>query len=160
MALTVGTQQEVYELHGFGGNFVYGAESPSSIYNLDHLNLAWGRAWMPLHEWEAENDNADPAMTSMELLAANDKPGTKLRASLEIARELEKRNIPYIVSVWGVPGWMASNPGKPGENKSGIIVTRDNWPELAESIGSYLLYARESTAASRRCFPSMSPTGA
>ena len=138
VTLEMKPEQSLYQLDGLGGNFVYSSESPSSIYNLDHLNVAWGRVWLPLHEWETANDNETPATTDLPAMAANDKPGTKLRYALEMARELEKRQIPYIASIWGVPQWLARNPGKPGENKHGIVIAREMWDELAESIGSYL----------------------
>ena len=79
----------------------------------------------------------------MEKLAANDKPRTNLRHSLEMAQELQRRKIPYIISIWGVPTWMHANPVKDRERKHGVIISREMWDELAESIGSYLLYARE-----------------
>lgn len=141
--VTIYPDRVTHTLDGFGGNMCFGPESPVTLYNIDRLNTAWGRVWAAVHEWEPENDNADVNATDMAKLAANDKPGTKMRTSMEIAQELQKRKIPYIASTWPMPKWLLLKPWEKDPFTHGVQIAPDKWEELAECIGSYLVYAKQ-----------------
>jgi O-glycosyl hydrolase len=136
--LTLDTASPQFTLDGFGGSFVYGADSPVSMYNLQNLRVAWSRVWLPLHQW-----NPDGAITDPNLLAANDKPGTEIRKAVEISKELQKRKIPYIASTWPVPKWVLENPWTTDPHESGRRIAPDQRDALANSIGSYLVYIKK-----------------
>jgi len=125
--------------NGIGGNFVFGLDSPIVKYNLEHLNLVWSRMAMSLREWEPVQI-PDPSPAT---LAANDQPGTEMRASLELAQHFQRRSIPLIMSLWVAPPWALSNPKADEPYAQGRIVNPAKWDALCQSITSYLLYARE-----------------
>jgi len=117
-------------------------ESPVTQYTLQHLDSAWARVEMKLFRWEPENDNASPEVTNWQALRANDSPDSELRQDLLLAQQLQRRGIPYVASVWAVPGWLTTEPARsPWEG--GREVPRQRWPELFECIGSYLIHARD-----------------
>jgi O-glycosyl hydrolase len=93
-------------------------------------------------EWEPENDNADPARTDWDKLKALDTPDSMLRKRMLVCRELQQRRIPYVISIWVLPEWLYADPGR-GPQAGGRKVPREKWPELAECVGSYLVYAKE-----------------
>lgn len=141
-ALTVDPRTSRYRIDGFGGNYCFNIESPVTQYTLDNLRVAWARTEMTLIEWEPVNDNADPVVTDMDALAARDRPGTNLRREFLLAKDIQRRGIPYCISVWDPPDWLCAEPGKrPGTDNR--RVAQGMWPELVESIGSYLLYAKQ-----------------
>ena len=140
--LTVEAQSQRYRLDGFGGNYCFGIESPVAQYTLDNLHVAWARTEMTPAEWEPENDNDSPYETDWGALKARDKPGTNLRREFLLAQQLQRRGIPYVISIWHLPEWLYAEPGK-GSAAHGRHVPAEKWPELLECLGSYLLHARE-----------------
>jgi hypothetical protein len=125
--------------NGIGGNFVFGLDSPIVKFNLEHLNVIWSRMAMSLREWEPV-EIPDPSAAA---LGGNDRPGSEMRASLELAQDFQRHGIPLIMSLWVVPPWALSNP-KPDElYATGRIVIPAKWDALCQSITSYLLHARE-----------------
>ncbi len=139
--LTLDLRQVRYQLDGFGGNYCFEIESPVTQYTLSHLRIAWARTEMSLNDWEPANDNDSPDATNWEYLASQDQAGSKLRAELLLARQLQDMGIPYVSSVWWLPEWLYAEPGKP-PNTHHRRGHPDKWPELLECIRSYLLYAR------------------
>lgn len=139
--LTVDADRPRYQLDGFGGNYCFSIESPVTQYTLDHLHVAWARTEMTLIDWEPENDNDDPNTVDWERFEAQDRPGSDLRREFELAAQLQQRGIPYCISIWYLPEWMYTDPGRP-RSTQGRRIAADKWPEVLESIGTYLLYAR------------------
>jgi hypothetical protein len=92
-------------------------------------------------EWEPRNDNDDPADTDWAFLESHDRPGTNLRREFLVAQKIQRKDIPYAISIWHLPEWLYAKPGG-GPRKHGRKVHPDKWPELLECVGSYLLYAR------------------
>jgi hypothetical protein len=123
-----------YRFQGFGGNYCFQVDSPVARYTLDNLAVRWARVEMSLDEWEPVNDNNSPFDTDWGVFDARDRPGSKLRYQLEMARELQRRGIPYVISVWRLPAWMYAGDGHK--------VNPAMWDELLESIGAYLLWLR------------------
>lgn len=124
-ALAIDTAHRRYRFDGFGGNYCFEIESPTTDYTLKNLKVRWARVEMTLLGWSPEND----------------KPGSRLRHELELAQRIQKLGIPYIISIWQVPGWAVEHPEiTPFRENHRIALTR--WDELAETITSYLLYAK------------------
>ncbi|MHC5053188.1 MAG: glycoside hydrolase [Planctomycetota bacterium] len=141
VALAVDADRVRYRLDGFGGNYCFNIESPVTRYTLDNLRVAWARTEMTLVEWEPENDNDDPRDTDMGALAARDRPGSNLRRELLLAKDIQRRGIPYAIAIWPIPEWLCAEPGK-GPRATRRRVAPGKWPELLECIGSYLVYAK------------------
>jgi len=136
--LTLDAAKVRYRLDGFGGDYCFGIESPVTQYTLDNLNIAWARTEMTPAEWEPENDNASPTDTNWAALTSHDQPDSNLRREFLLAQQLQKRGIPYVISIWYLPEWLYAPPGR-----ASLKVAPGQWPELLECIGSYLEYAKK-----------------
>lgn len=139
--ITIDRTVRRYKLDGFGGNYCFRIEEPQTQYTLDRLRVAWARTEMTPYEWEPENDNDDPSVTDWATLEARDREGSNLRREFLLAQQLERRGIPYCISIWSLPEWMYEKPGL-GRQAHRRRIAADRWPEVLESIGSYLLYAK------------------
>ncbi|MHB8972258.1 MAG: hypothetical protein ACYC3X_28380 [Pirellulaceae bacterium] len=142
VSLTMDASQPRYRLDGCGGNYCFGIESPVTQYTLDQLRVAWARTEMTLTAWEPTNDNAAADDTNWDFLAAQDRPGSDLRREFELAAQLQRRGIPYCISIWWLPEWLYTDPGQP-RSTNGRRIAPDRWPELLECLGSYLTYAKK-----------------
>ena len=141
VAMTLDAANRRYEFHGFGGNFCYNVETAVTDYNLRHIPMAWARVPMKLDQWEPANDNDSPGSTDWARFEATDRQGSEIRADFLLARKLSRLSVPYIISIWRVPGFMTAHPEKsPFESQR--VLPREKWPEVMESIGAYLLYAK------------------
>lgn len=98
--------------------FCFNTDSPVAAYTLENLRPAWARVEMNSRQWEPENDDPSPAATNWAALRARDVEGSKLHRDFLLARRIQDKGIPYVISVWRLP-------------------------ELLEHIGSYLLHARQ-----------------
>ena len=145
--LALNTSRKRYKLHGFGGNYCFQIESSVTDYTLRHLRSAWARTEMTLTEWEPRNDNDSAAETNWEYLRSQDKPGSNLRREFELMARIQKMRIPYAVSIWWLPEWMYSDPNEQPRSAHRRRVAPTQWAELLESIGSYLLYAKQQYGA-------------
>ena len=141
-ALRLDAKHVRYRLDGFGGNYCFGIESPVTQYTLKHLRVAWARTEMTPGEWEPTNDNASPRETNWDFLKGHDRPGTNLRREFLLAGQIQKRGIPYAISIWHLPEWLYAKPGK-GPRVHRRTVPPAKWPELLECLGSYLVYAKK-----------------
>ncbi|MBI4877331.1 MAG: hypothetical protein HY822_22115 [Acidobacteria bacterium] len=145
--LTLDPSLRRYRLHGFGGNYCFNLESPMTQYTLDNLRSAWARTEMKLEDWEPENDNASPYDVNWAYFEQRDKPGSNLRRGFDVSRQLQQRGIPYAISIWHLPEWLYSDPGQRSRSDAGRRIDPARWDEFLESIGSYLLYARDKYGA-------------
>lgn len=141
-ALTLDATKRRYRIDGFGGNYCFGIESPVSHYTLDNLRVAWARTEMTLPDWEPRNDNASPAETDWAFLEGHDRADTNLRREFLLAQKIQKKGIPYSITIWHLPEWLYAKPRSDGQRPNRRRVHPGKWPELLESIGSYLLYAK------------------
>jgi len=127
---------------GFGGNFVYGLESPVATALVARLNPVWARFEAALPEWEPENDNETPDETDWARLEARDAPGSALRRRFELAARLAAAGTPICLSVWDLPDWLYLHQGRdrwrPGRRLDPAL-----WPEALECVTSYLLHLRK-----------------
>ncbi len=133
--ITVDPCTLVYKFDGWGGAFVWGIESAQAQYNIDSLNPSWVRTDMSLVDWEPENDNNDPNDTNWAYLESHVTPGSTLDKKFLMAKQLENRGIPHLISIWYLPTWMQPTPA--------TAIAPEMWPEVVESICSYLVYARD-----------------
>ena len=141
--LTLDASRVRYTLDGFGGNYCFGIESPVSHYTLDNLRVAWARTEMTLPEWEPANDNDDPKATNWAALVRHDKADTNLRRELLLAQTIQRRRIPYSITIWHLPEWLYEKPRRDDHRPNRRRVAPGKWPELLECIGSYLLHAKK-----------------
>ena len=139
--LTLDAGDVRYRLDGFGGNYCFGIESPITQYTLANLRQGWARTEMTPAEWEPENDNESPTDTNWEYLEAHDTPDSNLRREFLLARQIQDLGIPYSITIWHLPEWLYAEPGK-GPSVHRRRVHPDKWPELLETLGSYLVYAK------------------
>jgi O-glycosyl hydrolase len=125
-ALKLNAANRRYKFDGFGGNYCFEIESPTTQYTLKNLRVRWARTEMTLLGWAPESD----------------KPDSRWRHEFELAKQIQGMGIPYVISIWQVPGWAVAEPEEsPFRERHRIAVAK--WDELVESIGSYLSYARQ-----------------
>lgn len=149
--------EELCHVDGFGGNYVFGIRSPVTAYTVENLNARWTRTRMSLSQWEPQNDNADPSRTDWDALRRRDAEGSALQAEFELAARLEGRGMHHVLSVWRIPDWLCVDQTGPGTR--GVRIAPDKWPEVLESIGSYLLHARERYGVEPDLFSFNEPDG-
>ena len=140
--LTLDATKVRYRLDGFGGNYCFNIESPVTQYTLDHLRVAWARTEMTLPDWEPRNDNASPDQTDWAFLKTHDQPDTNLRREFLLAQQIQRKGIPYSITIWHLPEWLYQKPRSDKARPNRRRVHPDKWPELLECIGSYLVHAR------------------
>jgi hypothetical protein len=131
-----------YQFDGFGGDYCFNLDAPVTQYTLDNLRVAWARIEMSLRLWAPANGDTPPEMADLKKLEANDKPGSKIRAELELARQIKGKGIPCVISVWKLPEWLYEK-GSGTPDGHGRVVPREKWPQLADCVASYLLYAKQ-----------------
>lgn len=117
-----------FRFDGFGGNYCFQIESPVTAYTLEHLDSRWARTEISLIEW----DSPEP-----------DRPGSRLRLEMELMRHLQDKGIPFVASVWRLPERFLADRGTKGPNDSRRRIDPLLWDELLESLGSYMLHARD-----------------
>lgn len=134
---------ETYQtIKGWGGAFMHesskswveGPHDAVSRYNLDHFDVTHIRVSMPLQYWEPVNDNDDPLHYDWTAFKITDET----ERVWEFMREVSRRDIQIIASVWNVPDWLVQNPGQQDK----LVVAPDLYDELMESICAWLLFAR------------------
>ncbi len=139
--ITLDPKTVVSEFDGFGGNFVYAIDDPTTQLTLDSLKLTWARIGIEAAKWEPANDNDDAMATDVKSLEARDVEGSALRRRFELDRKLQRvSGGRLIASLWYVPEWLYDKPLRE-RNQPGTIA-RERWDELAECITSYLLHLK------------------
>ncbi len=136
-----------YQFQGFGGNYCFNIESPVTEYTLENLKVAWARTEMSLSYWEPVNDNDNPEVINWDYFKQRVEAYPRLRLEMELDKKLQDKGIPYVISVWAIPEWMYTDPGPDPQRRSRRQIAPDKWDELLESIGSYLLYAKQQYGA-------------
>jgi hypothetical protein len=139
--LTVDTSAKRYTLHGFGGNYCFNIESPVTQYTLRNLKVASARTEMSLSYWEPDDHSQaqpEPGYFDRRLEAH-----PRLRAEMQLSRQIQDLGIPYVISIWAIPEWLYTDPQPQPRRRSGRRVPPEKWTLLARSIGSYLTFAKE-----------------
>src|SRR5687768_12512917 len=140
-AVTYDFSKTAQTIESIGGNyakapFYDNANDAIGQYTLDNLKPGVVRVPMLLSQWEAVNDNADPSSQNAAAFAAADIG--EVHDIFLMMQDYESRGLTISAAIFNAPNWMVSNPG--ASNKR--IVAKENWPELVESIKSFLDYAR------------------
>lgn len=136
--LKIDAQQKRYRFEGFGGNYCFGIESPVTEYTLKNLRVGCARVEMTLSEWEDANDNDSPADADWTFFRSRVKPGSNLEREFVFAKRIQEKGIPYGISAWRMPKWLLP--------QTGTSVARALWPEMIESVCTYLAYAKREYA--------------
>ncbi len=116
---------------GLGGDFCqprYGHTEAMDVvgqYALDHLQVAHARVGLPLEKWcPARGEYHDDAQAE---------------ASLKQLKEMARRKIPTVLSIWEGPQWMLG--GKP--EQSGRVLDPAKYRDCIDAIAEYLVLARD-----------------
>ncbi|MBC8109302.1 MAG: hypothetical protein H7Z14_22150 [Anaerolineae bacterium] len=144
--VTIDTSQPGATFEGMGGNFCWGSQSPTVPYYLDNARIVWGRVSFAMPLWQPhESDN--PATRPVDELP------DEIRESLRMSRELHRRKIPIIVSVWNAPEWAhAARENDRGPRRGAARIDPAKWDAFAKSIGRYLLMFKEQVGAEPAMF--------
>jgi hypothetical protein len=81
---------------------------------------------MKLVQWDQEHDN----------------PGAELRADFETMRTLQRRAIPYVLSVWSAPERFYTDAYEKPASAPSRAIDPLKWDELLDLMTSYLQYAK------------------
>jgi hypothetical protein len=141
VTLTLRADQPGRVFEGLGGNFRIQNPTldPKVIaYNLENMRVAWGRVEMPWRYWDPE-EGADPAAA-----ARAGRLDERVVRAMEMARELGKRKIPVIVSVWFPPAWAVEGElrARPVNGVWGNELDAAKMERIYASITSYLLFLK------------------
>lgn len=122
---------------GISGNyrFQFPEKDPMVIdYCLDSLRVTLSRISMWWEMWHAE-EHSNPAE-----LARVGKLQPRFYEQMELAKKLQQRNIPLIVSVWSAPEWAIDKNNIP---RKGVHLDQNKMEAICESISGFLLYLKQ-----------------
>lgn len=122
---------------GISGNFrfQFPETDPMVIdYCLDSLRVTMGRISMWWEMWHAD-EHSDPA----EMARAGKLP-LRFYEQMELARKLQQRSIPVIVSVWSAPDWAVDKNNIP---RKGVHLDQQKMKSICASISGFLLYLKQ-----------------
>jgi hypothetical protein len=129
--LTMDAAKVRYRFQGFGGNYCWDNRSPIAAYTLKNLKVSWARVAIKLVQWDKEREN----------------PGPELRADFEMMRNLQRRGVPFVASVWTLPErFYADAYNKPASAPARVIDPL-KWDQLFDLIVDYLAYAKREYGA-------------
>ncbi len=129
--LSVDPTAKRYAFDGFGGNYCFNTQTPAVDYTMENLRLAWARFELKASLWDVERNS----------------PGPQLRRDFELMQRVQKKGLPWIISLWRLPEryYADSNQKPPGTFNRQIAP--DRWPEFLDLIGSYLVYLKKNYGA-------------
>jgi hypothetical protein len=135
VALKVDTVKYVLS-GGIGGDYCFNITSPICQTTLDSLNPACARVEFLAQQWEPDNKYNKADSISYDSINWNYFNGrdASVRNNLLMAQKLTQRGIPYVMTIWSIPGWLANS------NKG---ISPNMWPAAAECIISYILYGKK-----------------
>ncbi len=132
----------LYTVTGMGGNYCFNIESPVTQHTLDHLRVRAARTEMSLKLWAPRRVPGDLAGTDYQPYAIADTPDSRIRRELELMQTIQRKGIPYTISVWRMPSWLGELVSREGWQERWRITT-EGWPSVLQATGAYLLYAKE-----------------
>jgi len=135
--LVLDTQNPGRRWEGISGNYrnQFPDKDPMVInYCLDSLRVTWGRISMWWEDWQPQ-EGVNPVEQ-----AKSGKLSKHVYEQMELARKLQQRNIPVIVSVWAAPDWAVDKNNIP---KKGVHLDQKKMDRICESIAQYLLYLKQ-----------------
>lgn len=146
VTLTLDPSRPGRAFDGISGNFRQQYPALDAVvtpYCLDNLRVTWGRIAFFWDEWQpGETDDAVA-------LAKAGKLSEKFLRQLEMARDLARRGIPIIVSVWAPPAWAVSPAPRPPK---GVQLDPAKLDRIGDSIAGFLLYLKSEYGVEARLF--------
>lgn len=141
--ITVDRSKPGNKFVGMGGNFRLQnpAKDPAVIdYCLENLRVAYGRVEMPWQKWDPEEGKSpiDEAKAG--------RLDNHVRESMEMARRLQAKGMPVIVSCWFPPEWAIAGNPEDYQRKGGVQAYRlDPAKEerIFRSLADYLVYLKQ-----------------
>ncbi|MHC1775236.1 MAG: hypothetical protein AB9834_07430 [Lentimicrobium sp.] len=136
VTLTLDAKNPGRKWDGISGNYrnQFPDKDPMVIdYCLDSLRVTWGRISMWWENWQPE-EGVNPT----EQAKAGKLP-KRVYEQMELARKLQQRDIPVIVSVWAAPDWAVDKNNIP---KKGVHLDQKKMDQICESIARYLIYLK------------------
>src|SRR3954463_13466657 len=137
-SVAVDLTNNLQTIKGLGADFAKIARNGAapvsdSVGDFELANLKPTHARVPINIrlWEPTNDDADPYHVNS---PGFPDFGNQTKQFNQI-KDLNARGIPLVASVFDAPNWMVSNP----TNGAQRIVPPSMYPELAESMGNWLL---------------------
>jgi hypothetical protein len=103
-------------------------------YCLDSLPVTQGRISMWWENWQPD-EHTDPVEQ-----AKAGKLARRVYEQMELAKKLQQRHLPVIVSVWAAPEWAVDKENIP---KKGVHLDQKKMNQICESIADYLLYLKQ-----------------
>ncbi len=150
--LTLNAEQTGRPFDGLGGNFRLQnpAADPQVIqYCLDNMRVAWGRVELPWRSWQ-------PVLDSRPIDSAEaGKLDPAVRKAMEMAKTLNSKGIPLILSCWFPPAWAAQGPlrNRPGpDHVWGNPLNKDNMQAIYKSLTDYIIYLKKNYGVEPRLF--------
>jgi hypothetical protein len=140
------------EFAGMGGNFrIQNQKSDMQVidYCLNNLRVAWGRVEMPWRYWQPEK-NKDPLAT-----ARLGRLDLHVQQAMEMAKKLQQKGIPVILTDWSAPDWAVIGKPKFTHQKGeswGNPLNPDSLQFTYKSITAYILYLQEHFGVQVRFF--------
>jgi O-glycosyl hydrolase len=125
--VNVDSKSPLYDFQGFGGNFCFNTETPVADFLIEDYSQAWARFEMKLVAWDRERK----------------EPGPALKRDFQLMRKVQRKGIPWIISVWRVPEHFYSDANQKPSSTFGRTISPERWPEFLKLIGSYLTYIKE-----------------
>ncbi len=171
--ITVDVEKELQPFTGFGGNYFrdgalvytggrasrFALSAPTTRFVSQRLNKRWVRANLYLFSWEWENDNEDPGKTDLSRFKStrgqpdhdphkDSGPHFKKQVDsyLKLLGQFVDKSTRLCAYVDNWPQWLFP------DKKQGGMIPRDLWPEMAECLSSYMLYARSEHKIEFTCF--------
>lgn len=123
--------------HTTGGTEVLASKFETMMSSLP-TQIA--RIGLPLGTWEPTNDDDNPAVFDLD----NFKDIQGANYTFKRMQELKSRGVAIWLAIWDMGAWNISNPSK----SSGHLII--NFDEMAESIGTFILQAKEKYQAEPR----------
>jgi hypothetical protein len=140
------------EFAGLGGNFrIQNLKTDPQVidYCLNNLRVAWGRVEMPWRYWQPEK-NKDPLAA-----ARSGRLDPHVRQAMEMAKKLQQKGIPVILTDWSAPDWAVIGKPKFTHLKGepwGNPLNPDSLQYIYKSISTYIQYLQEHYAVQVRFF--------
>ncbi len=130
--VTVDPAAPRYAFDGFGGDYCFNVSSPVVEYTMENLTQAWMRFELKGYDWDRTRAT---------------EPDAALERDFELMQRAQKKNLPWIISLWRVPERFYTDANQKPVGSFGRQIAPDRWPELLDLIGSYLVYLRKNYAA-------------
>ncbi len=143
--VTVDLDSEHQTMDGTGGNaYVWITDpnkwSPQVVDKIiNELTVTHVRLRSYTKNWEPANDNGDPK----DITWGAFKDEGLVHNDFLLLEKLSKAGIHCILGIWDMPNWMVSNP-EAGQNR---LIPSHMYPEFAELVVTYILYARQNYGA-------------